>query len=88
MRYLVSESVLVEELQGEAVLLDLKGEGYFSLNAVGLAVWKHIKSGLNREEIVCELLKHYEVSEEQLERDVNQLMDSLLGARLIAPQPG
>src|SRR5690606_27195557 len=34
-----SDQVMFQELDGEAVLLDLSGEAYFGLNGVGTRIW-------------------------------------------------
>ncbi len=36
---IIPASVLSQEVNGETVLLDLQGEGYFGLNAVGTRSW-------------------------------------------------
>jgi hypothetical protein len=65
------------------VLLDLVGEQYFGLNQVGTRVWQLLAGDSNFAAIIDVLLEEYEVSRQQLERDVRELLGSLLDAGLI-----
>lgn len=73
----ISEHVLAQELSGETVLLDLKGEKYFGLDAVGTRVWQLLKQGQDRVALIDTLLAEYEVERETLEQDVAELLDNL-----------
>lgn len=41
---IIPASVLSQEVNGETVLLDLQGEGYFGLTAVGTRIWQLLKN--------------------------------------------
>jgi hypothetical protein len=82
-RFSISDEVLSQEVNGETVLLDLEGESYFGLNEVGTRIWQLIKSERTVGETLSALSDEYDVSLEQLESDVGELLDKLSDAGLV-----
>ena len=82
----ISQEVLSQEVNGETVLLDLDGESYFGLNEVGTRIWQLIQSGQTVAETLKTLSDEYDVSREQLETDVSELLDKLSEAGLVSLQ--
>jgi hypothetical protein len=82
-RFNISEEVLSQEVNGETVLLDLEGEAYFGLNEVGTRIWQLLQSEPTVVETLNTLSEEYDVSREQLENDVGDLLDKLADAGLI-----
>ena len=78
-----SEDVLVQELAGEAVILDLASENYFGLNEVGTRVWQILVEHGSPERAVSILLEEYEVDEATLREDVQMLVDAFLASGLM-----
>lgn len=78
-----SPEVLMQELDGEAVLLNLESERYFGLDDVGTRVWQHLlEHGLLRR--VCEEMQsEYDVDEATLRADVLRLVEELIGAGIV-----
>jgi hypothetical protein len=83
-----SPEVLSQTVGDEAVLLDLRSEEYFSLNAVGLRVWEMLQETGDMSVIRDRLLKEYEVTADDLERDLNALVSRLLEAGLVKETSG
>jgi hypothetical protein len=79
----ISKEVLSQEVNGETVLLDLDGESYFGLNEVGTRIWQLLNERLNVGLVLDALDDEYDVGREQLESDVEELLESLLGSGLI-----
>lgn len=79
----VPEGVLIREVAGEAVLLNLNNEQYYGLNAVGLRMWQVLTAGRNIEQTVEELLQEYDVDRATLEGDILQLLEELAGQGLV-----
>ncbi len=79
----MAPDVLVRELDGESVILDLKTERYFGLDDVGtrmltvLAASESIQAGYHR------LLEEYEVEPEPLRADITGLVDRLMEQGLV-----
>jgi hypothetical protein len=80
---IVSQQALTQFVAGEAVLLDLKSEKYFGLNPVGARFWQLIQESGDAASVRQQLLREYDVSESQLDADLNELVERLIGAGLL-----
>jgi len=70
--------VLVQELpDGDAVLLHMGTEVYFSLDKVGTRMWNTLAETGNVELAATELLEVYDVDDDRLRADLNDLVDRL-----------
>jgi len=78
-----SPEVLVQELDGEAVLLDLGSERYFGLDDVGTRVWQHLLEHRRLERVCEEMQKEYDVDESRLRADLLQLVGELIEAGIV-----
>ncbi len=78
----LSEDVLFQEVDGEAVLLDLKSEQYFGLDLVGVRLWRSLESDPHLERAHEALLKAFEVDPARLEADLLALVADLERAGL------
>jgi hypothetical protein len=78
-----SKDVLTQEVSGEMVLMDLSSEQYFGLDAVGTRVWNLLGQGTAPADLVSILLREYEVEQQQLESDIEELLGQLLEAGLV-----
>ena len=78
-----SPRVLHQELSGESVLLDLRTEQYFGLDAIGTRVWQALHSGQDLDALADELVGQYEVSRERVRADIGLLVQQLLDAGLV-----
>ena len=79
----ISPDVLFKEVSGEMVLLDLKSEKYFGLDAVGTRIWTLLQTGCPVGEVVDRLLEVFDVDRATLEADLAELLEQLAGAGLI-----
>lgn len=79
--------VVFREVGGEAVILDLASQRYFSLDPVGTRMWILLVE-LERPEAVRErLLAEYEVAPEDLQRDLEDLVGRLVEEGLMRAAP-
>ena len=85
-RVLVRPDVLVRELRGEAVLLDLASESYFGLDDVGTGMWRALTTSPSIEGALDSLLDEYDVTREQLARDLEAFVAKLTSAGLVELQ--
>jgi coenzyme PQQ synthesis protein D (PqqD) len=79
----LAPDVLYQEIEGETVLLDLKGERYFSLDDVGTRFWQLAEQHDQVEAIVAAMLAEFDVDEATLRADLDALLERLAGAGLI-----
>jgi hypothetical protein len=79
----ISPEVMLQEISGEAVLLDLKSESYFGLDAVGTRIWRLVEQDGHLKAVYSELLAEYDVDPARLEIDLKQLIGQLADAGLV-----
>ena len=72
-----------QELDGEIVVLDLRGSAYFQLNGSGTHLWRRLVDGCERRDLEVSLVEHYDVEREQATADVEAFIADLLAHRLI-----
>ncbi len=79
----LSPDVISQEVSGETVLLDLESENYFGLDEVGTRIWQLIKETNDLQAIYQTLLAEYDVSEDRLQQDLDNLLGEIAGLGLI-----
>lgn len=83
-----SPEVLFQELDGEAVLLNLQSERYFGLDAVGTRVWELLAEPASLDAVRETLLAEFEVEPTQVRADLLELVGELAGAGLVTVEHG
>lgn len=69
---------------GEGVaILDLRSNVYFSLNAVGAAIWSRLDRPAARDDLVAHVAAQFAVAPEACAADIAGLLDTLAGHGLI-----
>ena len=66
-----------------AVLLDIRQGTYFSLNPLGVEIWRHLESGLTTAEIEERVLTEFDASPDVVRTDVHQFLQELSASQLI-----
>ena len=79
--------VLVQELAGESVFLNLKSGRYFGLDEVGTHMWKVLTSSESLQTGYETLLAEYDVDAERLRQDVHDLVERLVEHGLVEVHP-
>jgi hypothetical protein len=82
-RVTVPDHVTSRDLDGELVLLNYDSETYFGLDEVGTRMWAVLQSAPTIEDAVVQLLEEFDVGEEQLRTDVEQLVGRLVDGGLV-----
>ena len=82
-RVSVPSDVLVQEIQGESVLLNLNSGRYFGLDDVGTRMWKAFTGSETIEAACRALLSEFDVGPEVLRRDVRDLVEKLVEHGLV-----
>lgn len=86
----LSPEVLFRELQGEAVLLDLKSQRYFGLDLVGTRIWQLLAEHPQESLVLEHLEREFDAKPEDLRQDLQNFLDRLESQELIsfaAPGP-
>lgn len=76
-RFRPKASVLVRELDGEAVLLDVETGRYFGLNATGVRIWALVNEGEELGRMVERLASEYAPAPATLSSDLFELCAAL-----------
>ena len=71
------------DLDGEKVMMDLEKGQYFMLNGVGGDIWDLIEKPMSVQGIIKELMKQYEVSQEECESTVKDFLHNMHHANLV-----
>jgi hypothetical protein len=75
--------VIVQTIDGEALILKLHDEEVFSLNATGARIAQLIADGQRLDALVDILSREYGVSRNDVEREVASLVQTLLSRGLV-----
>jgi hypothetical protein len=77
-------AAVAQRVNDEAVVLNTRTEGYFSLNEVGARVWDLVDGNRDVSAIVATLLDEYDVEAAALRTDVDELLADLARHELIS----
>jgi Coenzyme PQQ synthesis protein D (PqqD) len=77
------EEVASKVIDGEAIIINLANGVYYSMDKVGAIVWDLLQSGYTLEEVILAITDDYDVSREEAESNVRQLVEELLQENLI-----
>ncbi len=86
-RVSVPADVLIQDLQGEAVLLNIASGCYFGLDATGHSMWLALVETKSIEEAARRLLAEFDVTETQLQQDLQDLLARLVDHGLLEVHP-
>ncbi len=84
MKYIIPDHVLEERIGDEIVLLSLKRETFFSLNASGIYLWSEIKEGRTADELCAGLVQTYGLDPRQARTDLDSFTAELEKLELVA----
>lgn len=76
-------NIVARTLAGEAVLLNLNTEEYFSLNEVGSRIWELTDGQRTVAGLVDVIVAEYDIGRADAEADVLDLLDELAGEGLV-----
>lgn len=82
-RITVPDGVLIRELEGESVLLDLNSASYFGLDDVGTRMWAALTNTGSVREAYDALLAEYAVEPDRLQSDLGDFLGRLSELGLI-----
>ena len=77
------ERVIVQQVEGDSVLLDIDSGEYFTLNEVGGRVWELCDGADTVDAIVETICAGYDADRGTVTTDVHALFDALAGAGLV-----
>lgn len=69
---------LINVIDGESVILNLKNERYYGLDGIGTSMWDALTTGTSIQAAYERLLNEYEVDGEVLRQDLTHFIEQLL----------
>jgi len=81
---IVSPEAIAKQVGDEIVILHVGNGTYFGLDAVGSRIWQLMAERKSPSEICEVVLEEYDVSREDLERDIIALIKDLVAQDLIS----
>ncbi len=79
----VPENILIREIRGESVLLNLNNKYYFGLDKVGTRMWNVLAKADTIQGAYEALLGKYEVDGDALKKDLQSLVGKLVANGLL-----
>jgi len=79
----VGESVIIQRLRDEAILLDMDRQQYFGLNDTGTFIWELLAELGDPNEVVRRMAQTFSAPIAEIESDVDRLVRELLDAGLL-----
>ena len=80
----IPAQVMAREVGDETVILDLANGTYYGLDPVGARIWHLMAEGQTLTQVCEVMLSEYEVTRENIERDVLALVQTLLERKLVS----
>jgi hypothetical protein len=80
----IPDQVMARQVGEETVILDLASGTYFGLDPVGARIWQLLTEGKTLDDVCATMLAEYEVTREDIERDVLGLTEELRAKQLIS----
>ncbi len=71
------------DLNGEAVILNIKNGKYYGINEVGSVIWGAIQNPVNFEDIKSLVLQEYEVDEATCGKEVKDFLEKMAKEDLV-----
>ena len=78
-----SPDIVSETIDGEVVIVNLQEGYYYSLFNTATDIWNRIEKGINRQNLIKELLDRYNCSSEDISKEINQFIETLQTEGLI-----
>jgi len=79
----VPEDILVQDIQGESVLLNLDNSYYYGLDKMGTQMWRTLSGSESIQKAYDDLLARYDVEAGALRRDLFGLIQKLMDNGLL-----
>ena len=80
----IPAQVMARLVGDETVILDLASGTYYGLDSVGARIWQLMTEGQTLAQVCETMLAEFDVSREDIERDVLALVQTLLEKQLVS----
>ena len=85
----IKDGYLLREVAGSNIVVpvgsgNMDFSGVITLNEVGSFIWKQLEKDTTKEEVLNNLLAEYDVDKATAESDIDEFINKLKGAELLA----
>jgi len=87
LHFKIPDNILLQEVQGEMVLLNVNNGEYFKLNRVGAFIVNELNQGKSYSEVFDTLKAQFAIEENTLKSDLDDLVQNLQEHYLLQPEP-
>ena len=85
---MIAPDTLINVIEGESVLLNLKSESYFGLDPVGTRMWTLLADSDSIQSAFETMLNEYDVDADELRLDMQGLIEKLIANGLMEVAAG
>ena len=82
-KLVATQDTLINVIEDESVLLNLKSESYFGLDQIGTRMWNLLTSSDSIQAAYEALLDEYDVAADTLRQDMRDLIERLIANGLV-----
>lgn len=75
---------VADRIDDEVIIVNLQSGIYYSLRKFGVDVWSGLEQGASRDDLLSELRQRHDLSDEQAEARVEQLLEDLICEGIVA----
>lgn len=79
----IPDTLFLQTVDDETILLDTNTQEYFSLNEVGTIIWNILEEKKDLNEVQKEILNIYDTDENQVKSDILNFFEALKEKKLI-----
>lgn len=83
MKYQLADHISFTDVDDEAVLLDLNSGAYYGLNHIGAQLLKELKAHNSIENAITLIAEQYQITDNSVKKDIDELIQQLLEQKLI-----
>jgi hypothetical protein len=87
-KLIVTQDTLINVIEGESVLLNLKSESYFGLDPIGTRMWTLLANSDSIQSAYETMLDEYNVGADELRLDMQELIEKLIANGLMEVAAG
>jgi len=77
------EQVIAQKASNDLLLFNIDDGNYYSLNEIGSRIWELCDGNHSVSQLVAALAAEYDITNEELEKDVAELLETLQSGQLI-----
>ncbi len=78
-----NEDLVWQDIEGEVVILDLRGSVYLTVKGSGALLWPHLIEGTSKEDLIAVLVRRYAIDEEQAAHGIESFISDLVKRKLV-----